>query len=77
MTKNEKTFYIWAGIALVGLITIPIGKALDVKRDRIKAEAAEARRKDHERAMAGLDTLREHLDRQLITAKFWEQVTRD
>lgn len=77
MNKNEQQKAIFVGSVVVLSVSLVISKFLEVKNSRIKAENAEKARVQHEKNMESLGKLRDSLDKQLNTARFWEIVTRD
>lgn len=72
---NKKQLALLAGAAAVTWTGLVVLKVLDIIHDWDKAEEAKLRHERNVEFMQSLDKVREGLDRQLETAKFWEQVT--
>lgn len=74
---NKKQIALLAGTAAATWTGLVVLKVLDIFRDINKAEEAKLSHERFLETMQTLDTVREGLDRQLDTAKFWQQVTGD
>jgi hypothetical protein len=74
---NNKQIALLAGAAAVTWTGLVVLKVLDIIKGWDEAEEAKARHERNVEFMQNLDKVREGLDRQLETAKFWEQVTGD
>lgn len=74
---NKKQLALLAGAAAITWTGLVVLKVLDIIHDWDKAEEAKLRHEREIETLQNLDKIREGLDRQLETAKFWEQVAGD
>lgn len=75
MNQQQKQLAVFAASTVAFTASLVASKMLDVRKTRIRAEQAKIREENNIRFMTQLNAVTATLDKQLQTARFWEQVT--
>lgn len=75
MNQQQKQLAVFAASTVAFAASLVASKMLDVRKTRIRAEQAKIREENNIRFMTQLNAVTATLDKQLQTARFWEQVT--